>query len=91
MNCYVYILQSEVDNSFYKGFTTHPAQRLQQHYNGETQSARHLVPWKLVYVEIFLLKRDALIREKNLKKADRSRIIALINSPKNIVYQFISR
>lgn len=89
MTFYVYILQSEKDGSFYKGFSIHPAERLIQHNNGETQSTRHLVPWKLVYVELVSSKKDAIIRERNLKKADRERILALIGSSKNIVANFI--
>jgi putative endonuclease len=89
MQYYVYILQSENDNSFYKGFSRNPAERLVQHNNGETQSTKHLIPWKLVYVEQMPSKKDAIIREKNLKKADRARIIALIQHSKNIVDQFI--
>jgi hypothetical protein len=33
-------------------------------------------------------KRDALIRERNLKKADAERIKALIHHPKNIARDF---
>ena len=89
MPFYVYILQSEKDNSFYKGFSENPSQRIIQHNAGETSSTRHLVPWKLVYVEELASKTDALIREKNLKKATRERIIALISSPKNIISKFM--
>ncbi|MBK8702047.1 MAG: GIY-YIG nuclease family protein [Saprospiraceae bacterium] len=35
MNYYVYIIQSQVDSSFYKGFSTQPLSRFQQHNNGE--------------------------------------------------------
>jgi predicted GIY-YIG superfamily endonuclease len=54
-------------------------------------STRHLIPWRLVYVEKQDSKRNALIREKNLKKADRSRITALIFSSKNRVQDFFSQ
>ena len=43
------------------------------------------MPWKLVYVEEQFSKYDAIKREKNLKKADRNRITALINSSKNLL------
>ena len=33
---YVYIIQSQLDLSFYKGYTTHPNLRLEQHNNGES-------------------------------------------------------
>ncbi|MFT3933606.1 MAG: GIY-YIG nuclease family protein [Chitinophagaceae bacterium] len=89
MAYYVYIIQSEANNSFYKGFSENPSQRIIQHNAGETYSTKHLVPWKLIYVEEIPSKKDALIREKNLKKATRERIIALLNHPKNIVQRFI--
>jgi putative endonuclease len=86
---FVYIIQSEVDGSFYKGFTENPILRLQRHNNKETQSTCHLCPWKLVYVETLPSKTRALIREKNLKKATRERLQALINNSKNEVRHFI--
>ena len=46
------------------------------------------MPWKLVYIELFESKREALIRERNLKKATTERINHLINITKNIVSQF---
>ena len=89
MAYYVYVIQSEVDGSYYKGYSEDPSRRLLQHNAGETQSTRHLVPWKLVYVEAMDTKRSALIREKNLKKATRERILSLLNLPKNIYKEFI--
>ena len=91
MAFYVYIIQSEIDLSFYKGFSEDPLKRLHQHNAGETHSTRHLVPWKLVYVELMASKTEALIREKNLKKATRERIQGLVTHPKNIVQQFNNR
>ena len=88
MEYFVYIIQSEVDGSFYKGFTENPIQRLNRHNKGETSSTRHLCPWKLIYVESHLTKTEALIREKNLKKASRSRIEALLLNQKNIITRF---
>ncbi|PZR29021.1 MAG: endonuclease [Citrobacter freundii] len=86
---YVYILQSQLDLSFYKGYSENPKHRLLQHNDGQTPSTRHLRPWKLVYVELLNSKRDALIREKNLKKASRDRIHALLANHKNIVSLFL--
>ncbi|AXY75402.1 GIY-YIG nuclease family protein [Paraflavitalea soli] len=88
MAFYVYIIQSKVDESFYKGFSEDPLKRLLQHNAGETSSTRYLAPWKLVYVEAMASKTEALIREKNLKKATRERIYALLTHSKNIVAQF---
>ena len=86
---YVYIIQSLQDNSYYKGYSEHPGLRLIQHNNKECHYTSLKCPWKLVYVEAHELKRDALIREKNLKKATRERIEALLVHPKNILNHFL--
>ena len=85
MAYYVYILQSEKDNSFYKGFSQNPYKRLDEHNAGFVNYTRGKTPWNLVYLEQCPDKTSALIREKNLKKADRKRIEALISNSKNIV------
>ena len=51
MAWYVYIIQSEVDGCYYKGFTEHPFVRLGQHNNGDSVYTSTKMPWKLVYVE----------------------------------------
>ncbi len=51
MAFYVYMLQSEKDGSFYKGFTEDPSRRLQLHNEGFSQYTSNKVPWTLVYVE----------------------------------------
>ena len=89
MPYFVYIIQSLQDNSYYKGYSEHPGHRLIQHNNKECNYTCHKIPWRLVYVEIHESKREALIREKNLKKATQERIEALLNHPKNIVNDFI--
>jgi len=81
----VYILQSEVDGSYYKGFTENYKQRLDEHNAGLSQYTNTKKPWKLVYLEFFQSKSEALIREKNLKKYSHNRLISLINSPKNSI------
>ncbi len=79
----VYILQSEQDGSFYKGFSENVFNRLQEHNDGFSQYTSSKRPWKLVYYETLPDKKSSLIREKNLKKYSIERLIALINSPKN--------
>ncbi|MGV8964065.1 MAG: GIY-YIG nuclease family protein [Candidatus Saccharimonadaceae bacterium] len=37
MAYFVYIIHSEIDNTYYKGFTEKPEQRIMQHNNGETR------------------------------------------------------
>ena len=83
MNFYVYVIQSELDGSYYKGFTTDPVKRLQSHNEGESFYTRQKRPWRLVYLEIHTQKREALIREKVLKKYSHQQFQQLILSSKN--------
>jgi putative endonuclease len=85
MPFYVYIIQSERDLSFYKGFSENYEERLKQHNEGLSIYTSRKIPWKLVYAEEHLLKASALKREKNLKKATIERIQALIVSDKNLL------
>ena len=85
MPFYVYIIQSEIDNSFYKGFSEDVFKRLLQHNAGESNYTSTKIPWKLVYYEEQPDKKTALIRERNLKKADKNRITELIKSNKNLL------
>jgi len=65
---FVYIIQSEIDNSFYIGYTTNIDKRLSEHNNGLSRYTSRKMPWKLVYHEAFILKTEALKRELFLKK-----------------------
>ena len=87
MPFYVYIIQSEKDNSFYKGFTENPANRLLQHNNGESLYTSKKIPWKLVCLLLFETKHEALIKEKKLKKYSTVSLVALINSTQNILHK----
>ena len=64
---YTYIIYCEVFDKYYKGFSTNPKKRLIQHNLGESKFTSNFGPWKLVHVEIYATKKDALIREKKLK------------------------
>lgn len=89
MAYFVYIIQSDLDQSYYKGFTEDPMIRVQRHNAGESVYTRTKIPWKLVFVEELPSKREALIREKVLKKYSHQQIEMLIASPRNIVTKFI--
>lgn len=82
MALYIYIIQSDQDQSYYKGFTEDYNPRLIQHNNGLSTYTSRKMPWRLVYAEIHETKTLALKRKKKLKKADRARIEALIVSSK---------
>ena len=79
----VYIIQSQADNSYYKGYSTDPLKRLEQHNNKESSYTSKKTPWRLVYIEIKDNKTDALRRERILKKYSHQQIEQLISSSKN--------
>ncbi len=83
MSFYTYIIQSNIDKSYYKGFSENPFKRLLQHNEGESKYTSLKRPWQLVYVESFTTKTGALIREKALKKYSHFQLEQLISSKKN--------
>ena len=89
MTFYVYILQSLSDFSFYRGYTEDPIVRLQRHNNGESEYTSRKVPWKLVHLEYYASKREALIREKSLKTYSQRQIAELIASTRNGLDEYL--
>jgi len=61
---YVYVLQSEIDNCFYSGYTKNIELRFEQHQKGQVESTRNRRPLKLIYFEACLNQQDATHREK---------------------------
>ena len=84
MGYYVYILQSQVDQTFYNGFTENPNHRIMQHNNGEMTYSSRKMPWKIVCLLEYPTKKEALMAERKIKKYDTSRLLVLVNSVKNI-------
>jgi putative endonuclease len=70
MSYYVYILFSPSSNRIYIGYTSDIEGRLLSHNKlaakGWTIRFR---PWTLVHSELFTTKREAMVREKQLKSA----------------------
>ncbi len=64
---YVYIIRSEVDGSFYSGYTSDPRQRMIDHNSGKNKSTKSKKPWKLVTYLAFSNKKRALDFESYLK------------------------
>ena len=79
-----------MDNSYYKGFTEDPIGRLERHNKGESTYTRNKIPWSHVYLELLHSKREALIREKAVKKYSHEQIKQLIASPKNYLATFLN-
>jgi len=64
---YVYILQSLKNNSFYIGFTPDLRNRLVKHNKKQVISTKNKTPWKIIYYEAYLDRKDATGRERFLK------------------------
>ena len=62
-----YVLYSKNHNKIYIGYTTNLISRFLSHNqlgNGFTAKYR---PWEVIYIEVFLTKKEAMFREKALK------------------------
>ena len=82
---YVYILESEVDGDFYKGSTENYLKRFEEHNSGQSKFTSLKMPWKLVFVRSFEIKKQALIEEKRLKRCNKDYLNWLIKQPVNIL------
>jgi putative endonuclease len=80
---FVYIIYSDKSEIYYRGYSENPTRRLEQHNNNESRYTSNKGPWELVYLESKETKKDALIREKALKKYSKQQIRELIQSAKN--------
>ena len=49
-----------MDGSFYKGFTLDFNERIKQHNEGWSNYTSRKIPWKLVHLEIYATKAEAL-------------------------------
>ena len=76
---YCYILKSEIDGSFYKGYTENLENRLSQHNSGKSEYTSRKGPWQLVYYEKFKTREEVIKREKYFKSAAGRRFIKKLN------------
>jgi len=78
---HVYILASERNGTLYIGVTNNIARRVWEHKQGlvEGFTKKYKVD-RLVYCESFARPGDAILREKRLKKWNRSWKIKLVES-----------
>ena len=72
---FVYILWSRITNRHYTGSTQDLENRLKEHNGGETTSLRSGIPWKVVHVEEFVSRREAVQREKQIKARGAKRYL----------------
>ena len=71
---YVYFL-SLSNNDIYKGSSSDVAKRVSEHESGKVDSTCNYRPLKLIGYEAYLLKSDALRRERFLKTTEGRRLL----------------
>ena len=83
MPYYVYVLLCE-DGTFYTGYAKNIKSRLKQHKKGIGAKYTHThTPSKLVYLEQFFSRTEAMKREQEIKNYSRVRKEEHIKSPKS--------
>jgi len=65
---YIYILQSQKDNSYYTGYTDELKKRLKQHNQHDSKYSSSKAPYIIVWYCAFTNKKKALDFEKYLKQ-----------------------
>lgn len=63
----VYILQSEINSKYYTGYSSNIEKRIEQHNQGQNISTKSGIPWKIIYTESYPNKKDAWLRERQIK------------------------
>ena len=74
---YVYIIENTLNNGWYIGFSTDVERRLEEHNAkiGSEHTRKTKGDWKIIYLEGYIDKRDALGREKYLKSGSGRKYI----------------
>ncbi|WP_209332958.1 GIY-YIG nuclease family protein [Lunatimonas salinarum] len=81
---FVYIIQSELDGTFYIGESKDPTDRLEKHNRPHKGFTARKQPWKIVYTEEFNSRAEAKKREAFLKKQkSRQFLVDLISKNTN--------
>lgn len=75
LNWFVYVLQSEIDSTFYVGMSQDVKKRLIEHNSGKSKYTSGHRPWKLIYFEEAGTSIDARKREKYFKSAAGKRYL----------------
>jgi putative endonuclease len=81
MGYYVYIIKSLKSGKIYTGITKNPEKRLREHNKGDSKFTKVHRPWILVYKEFVGDRKEARLREKELKRSYSKRIKILNNIP----------
>ncbi|KKS65203.1 MAG: Excinuclease abc c subunit domain protein [Parcubacteria group bacterium GW2011_GWB1_42_6] len=64
---FTYILKSILNGDYYIGSCHNIEKRLKQHNQGLTKSTKKFIPWELIYKESFTARKEAIVRERQIK------------------------
>jgi putative endonuclease len=73
--CYVYVLQSLKDFSFYVGQCADLDARMSKHFDGLSKYTASKRPWRLVYFELLGSRTEAIKRERYIKQQKSRKFI----------------
>ncbi len=79
MAYYLYIIQSDRDDSFYIGATHNLDERILRHNQGRSKYTKTKRPWNLVYVEEHPDRSSAMKREYAIKRRKSKDYLAKIS------------
>jgi len=65
---YVYIIQSQTDESYYIGTSRDLTERIERHNQGRSKYTKSKRPWNLVYFEEHADRSDAMKKEYAIKR-----------------------
>lgn len=65
---FVYLLQSQIDQTFYIGIAANIDNRLVEHNQGSVYYTSRKKPWNVVYFEAYVSRDLACERERQLKR-----------------------
>jgi putative endonuclease len=72
---FVYCLYSDKYKQLYIGHTNNMERRFSEHNLGKVMATKAYIPYRLIYTEEFSTKKEAVIREKNLKLTQGRRFL----------------
>ncbi|MGZ3951518.1 MAG: GIY-YIG nuclease family protein [Flavisolibacter sp.] len=82
---YTYIIESISTGIYYKGSTGDYLRRLEEHNTGINVYTRGKGPWKLVYLQVFETRAEAVKQERRLKRCNKQYLNWFIKEPTNIL------
>jgi putative endonuclease len=71
MSCYVYLIQSKIDKSYYVGISENPSKRLGEHNSGKLKITSKKKPYQFVYKKEYIDYKLARKHEIWLKKKNK--------------------